>query len=149
MNNIVRIGQSLKEKRLSLNLTMDAIAKEANITRATLWAIENGKGNYSINSLLSVMNVLSLDMVVNNQIKSKPLRERASRINSLLDKKINRFIIMCVEQYCLEHNQESSKIYDQMKKMNVLDELKNDYEDLHGMSTTYLNSYIHSLLGEQ
>ena len=149
MNNIVRIGQSLKEKRLSLNLTMDAIAKEANITRATLWAIENGKGNYSINSLLSVMNVLSLDMVVNNQIKSKPLRERASRINSLLDKKINRFIIMCVEQYCLEYDQESSKIYDQMKKMNVLDELKNDYEDLHGMSTTYLNSYIHSLLGEQ
>ena len=149
MNNIVRIGQSLKEKRLSLNLTMDAVAKEANITRATLWAIENGKGNYSISSLLSVMNVLSLDMVVNNQIKSKPLRERASRINSLLDKKINRFIIMCVEQYCLEYNQESSKIYDQMKKMNVLDELKNDYEDLHGMSTTYLNSYIHSLLGEQ
>lgn len=149
MNNLVKIGQSLKEKRLSLNLTMDAVAKEANITRATLWAIENGKGNYSINSLLSVMNVLSLDMVVNSQIKSKPLRERASRINTLLNKKINRFIIMCVEQYCLEYNQESSKIYDQMKKMNVLDELKKDYEDLHGMSTTYLNSYIHSLLGEQ
>lgn len=149
MNNLVKIGQSLKEKRLSLNLTMDAVANKANITRATLWAIENGKGNYSINSLLSVMNVLSLDMVVNNQIKSKPLRERASRINTLLDKKINRFIIMCVEQYCLEYDKESSKIYDQMKKMNVLNELKNDYEDLHGMSTTYLNSYIHSLLGEQ
>ena len=144
MENLVNIGQSLKEKRLFLNLPMKYVAKKAQITRATLWSIENGRGNYSINSLLSVMDVLSLHLEISSSNAISMNRERASRVNTALDKKINRFVIMCVEQYCLQYQEE--KIYKKMKETGVIKELTEDYEDLHGMSTPYLNEYIHSLL---
>ena len=64
-----------------------------------------------------------------------------------LDKKINRFIIMCVEQYSSSVNKSSSEIYREMREKGIIDELTSDYEDLHGMSTMYLNDFIGSLLG--
>ena len=146
MENLVNIGQSLKEKRLFLNLPMEYVAKKAQITRATLWSIENGRGNYSINSLLSVMDVLSLNLEISSPNAISMNRERASRVNTALDKKINRFVIMCVEQYCFQYQEEGEKIYKKMKENGVIKELTEDYEDLHGMSTLYLNEYIHSLL---
>lgn len=149
MENLVEIGSTLKQKRLSLNLTMDYVANQANITRATLWSIENGKGNYSINSLLSVMKVLSLNLTVTGNKDLIVSRERASRINTALDKKKNRFIIMCIEQYSSAYEKDSQKTYEKMLKTGVMDELISDYEDLHGMSTDYLNSYINSLLEDK
>lgn len=146
MKNLAELGAKIKEKRLSLNLTMDSVSNQAGITRATLWYIETGKGNYSINSLMSVLKVLSLDLSFDNSTETEVSRERASRINPLLSKKINRFIVMCVEQYCLEYMKDGEETYKKMLDTGVVNELTNDYEDLHGMSTEYLNSYIHSLL---
>ena len=42
MNNATLLGKAIKEKRLSLNLRMDDVARDAGITRPTLWAIEKG-----------------------------------------------------------------------------------------------------------
>ena len=39
-----------------------------------------------------------------------------------------------------------SAIDKQMKEKGVIDDLINDYEDLHGMSSVYLNDHISSLL---
>ena len=83
-----------------------------------------------------------------NSPKAKTNKRRASRISKTLDKKINRFIIMCVEQYADSVNKSSGKVYQEMKQKGVLDDLVNDYEDLHGMSFTYLNDYIGALLGD-
>ena len=78
------------------------------------------------------------------EINSQDLktRKRATRINSALDKKINRFIVMCVEQYAASINQKSDVTYSRLHKAGIIDELKNDYEDMHGMSTYSLNEYI-------
>ena len=65
------------------------------------------------------------------------------------EKEINRFIIMCVEQYASRVNQPSAVIYKKMKDSGVIDELTNDYEDLHGMSFAYLNDYIGALLQDK
>lgn len=65
---------------------------------------------------------------------------------SLLDKEKNRFIIMCVEQYANRVNKPGAVVYKKMKDSGLIDELTNDYEDLHGMSFTYLNDYIGALL---
>lgn len=65
---------------------------------------------------------------------------------SLLDKEKNRFIIICVEQYASSVNQPGAVVYKKMKDSGVIDELTNDYEDLHGMSFAYLNDYIGALL---
>ena len=146
MEKVLSLGKTIKRKRLSLNLRMDDVAGRANITRATLWSIEKGEGNCSISTLFKVLDVLGLSLELNNDSK-KMNRNRATRINTLLDKKINRFIIMCVEQYAKSINESSDVAYKRMKECGVLDDLTNDYEDLHGMSTVYLNDYIDSLVG--
>ena len=146
MNDLKKLGLKIKEKRLSLNLRMDDVAKKAGITRATLCSIEKGNSNCSIISLFKVMDILDLYLSVNDTGVISCLRERASRINTALDKQINRFVIMCVEQYAQFANQDSGVVYQEMKDKGILEELSNDFEDLHGMSTLYLNEYIHSLL---
>ena len=91
MESKFEIGQKLKNKRLELNLRMDDVAKEVGITRSTLWSIENGSGNYSIDTLLKLLSYLNMSIDIVFQDKNIE-RKRATRANSLLDKKINRFV---------------------------------------------------------
>lgn len=62
------------------------------------------------------------------------------------EKQINRFVIMCVQQYAEFSNKSGSEAYKEMQKYKIIDELENDYEDLHGFSTIWLNDYIESLI---
>ena len=146
MEEAVFLVNKIKEKRLALNLRMDDVAKEVGITRPTLWAIEKGTGNYSASSLFKVMNILGLSLSVESNGSIDTTRNRASRLNTLLDKKINSFLIMCVEQYAHSVNRSSGEVYKEMKNKNVLNSIVEDYEDLHGMSTEYLNDYIGKML---
>ena len=141
------LGKMIKEKRLAQNLRMDDVARKAGISRVTLWSIEKGEGNCSLSSLLRVMDVLGLRMIVENQSSLENERARATRANTVLSKKINRFIIMCVEQYALFSGSRSDVIYKEMERKGILDELESDYEDLHGMSTVYLNDYLKARMG--
>lgn len=140
MRSKFEIGKKIKNKRLELNLRMDDVAKEVGITRSTLWSIENGKGNYTIDTLLKLLDVLNLSIDIETQEYS--VRKRATRTIKILDKKINRFIVMCVEQYASSVNQSSGTIYNELDKAGIIDELKDDYEDMHGMSTYSINEYI-------
>ena len=88
------------------------------------------------------MGVLGLSLVVDSDGSINTMRNRASRLNTLLDKRINSFLIMCIEQYAHSVNKSSGEIYKKMKSKNVLQAIIEDYEDLHGMSTEYLNDYI-------
>ena len=58
--------------------------------------------------------------------------------------RINRFIVMCVEQYAKFSGLDSASAYRLLEKAGLLRELEVDYEDLHGMSTQYLNEYFSS-----
>ena len=140
MENKVEIGNKLKNKRLQLNLRMDDVARKVGITRSTLWPIENGNGNYSIDTLIKLLSFLNMSIDIDNQESGN--RKRATRINSILDKKINRFIVMCIEQYASCVNKSSSDVYNKLNKLGIIDELKDDYEDMHGMSTYSINEYI-------
>ena len=146
MEKLLFLGNAIKEKRLALNIRMDDLARKADITRATLWSIEKGTSNCSIRTVFKLMDALGLNFNLVNQQSDNKVRNRATRINTLLDKKINRFVIMCVEQYALSKNKSSGQTYKEMLKSGVVKELENDYEDLHGMSTPYLNDYIESLM---
>lgn len=63
-------------------------------------------------------------------------------MNRTLDKMINRFIIMCVEQYASSVNKGSGEVYQELNESGIINELKNDYEDMHGMSTYSINEHI-------
>jgi len=148
MENNNEISRIIKEKRLALNLTSNYVAKQAGITRATLSYIENGFFNCSFATILKVLQVLDMSITINDNSANHFKRKRATRSVTLLDKKINSFIIMCIEQYAKEYNANSQQVYTSMKDKGIIDDLKNDYMDLHGMSTLYLNEYIHSMLEE-
>ena len=66
----------------------------------------------------------------------------ATKIARNLNSEINRFIVMCVEQYASSVNKSSGTIYNELNKAGVIDELRDDYEDMHGMSTYSINEYI-------
>ena len=144
MKSKFEIGEKIKNKRLQLNLRMDDVAREIGITRPTLWSIENGSGNYTIDTLLKLLTFLNMSIDIETQ--EQGARKRATRTNSVLDKKINRFIVMCIEQYASSVNQGSGVIYAQLKETGIIDELKDDYEDMHSMSTYSLNEYIEKRL---
>jgi len=140
MEKKFEIGEKIKRKRLQLNINMDDVAKKVGITRSTLWSIENGNGNYTIDTLLKLLSFLNMSIEIDKQEKCD--RKRATRTNSVLDKKINRFIVMCVEQYASATNQDSKPVFNKLSKAGIIDELTEDYEDMHGMSTYSLNEYI-------
>lgn len=145
MENLKNIGNEIKKTRLNKNLTMDFVAREVGITRTTLFAIEKGESNYSIYILLKILNFLGLSISFDKPSKEEN-RNRATRVNSKLDKKINRFVIMCVEMYANYKNKSDQETYQILKKNNILKELTEDYEDLHSMGTEWLNDYIDSLV---
>lgn len=140
------IGEKIKRRRLQLNLRMDDLAKEVGITRSTLWSVENGKGNYSINTLIKLLSFLGLSFEVET-FETDSDRRRASRSSSL-DNEINRFIVMCVEQYASYTNKSSRETYDLLEKEGIIKELIDDYEDMHGMSTYSINEYISKRLSK-
>ena len=78
MESKIEIGKKLKNKRLELNLRMDDVAKEVDVTRSTLWSIENGNGNYTIDTLLRLLSFLNMSIDVTTQIQGD--RKRATRI---------------------------------------------------------------------
>ena len=148
MNDAVYLGKAIREKRLTLNLRMDDVARQANISRVTLTNIEKGKGGYSITALLDVLKILDLYMELGN-LSSQNDRNRATRINTKLDKKINHFIVMCVEQYAESVNLPSEEVYKEMNQKGIIEYFRLEYEDLHGMSTEFLNQYIGGLLSKK
>ena len=147
METMTLFGKTIKEKRLSLNLRMDDVARMAGISRVTLWALENGEANCSLAAFFRVAEVLGMRLMIENQRASAGDRRRATRANTVLSKKINRFIVLCIEQYALYSGTGSSSVYRQLKNKGVLEDLESDYEDLHGMSTVYLNEYIKARMG--
>lgn len=63
-------------------------------------------------------------------------------MNNTLDKQINRFIVLCIEQYASSINQWSKETYNELEKTGIINELIEDYEDMHSMSTYSINEYI-------
>lgn len=141
MDNKANIGNKIKEARLTKNLSMEEVCLKNGISRSTLWSIESGKGNYSIDVLLKLMNYLNLSFEIKGE-EGFNKRKRASRINTATSKRINRFIIMCVEQYAHYINKGSKETYNLLLKNEIIKELIDDYEDMHGLSNYEINDYI-------
>ena len=55
------LGENLKLARLRRKLSTDQVAERANISRKTLYSIENGVHSVSIGSYLQVLLVLGLE----------------------------------------------------------------------------------------
>lgn len=67
-NTIYNIGKIVQGRRNELSLNQQDVAEMANVTIKTIYAIENNKGNPTIEVLKKILNVLGLEIKV--QIKS-------------------------------------------------------------------------------
>jgi hypothetical protein len=56
------------------------------------------------------------------------------------------FITFCLELYAEHKNMNSPEVYQLFNKTGIMELLKTDYEDLHGMSFEYLNQVFDSYL---
>lgn len=147
MNNEYNFGIIIREKRLEKNITMDYLAKKVGVSRMTLSYIEANGKNCSIKTILRIADYLDLNLSLTASSSPNKERKRATRTNTLYSINVNKFIIMAIEQYAAEVNKTSSYVYKKMYEKGIIDDLKNDYEDLHGMSTEYLNQYIGTMIG--
>jgi hypothetical protein len=57
------------------------------------------------------------------------------------------FITFCLELYAEHKKTSGPEIYQLFTKTGLLNLLKTDYEDLHGMSFEYLNQFFDEYLG--
>ena len=147
--NQKELGKIIRKKRLSLNFTMDYVSYNLGISRATLSSIEKGTSNCGIETLFKLLSFLNLNLSIDTSSILTTRRKRAKKINSILNKKINRFSILLIEQYASYSGLSGKEVYAQLSKKGILEEIERDYEDLHGMSTAYLNDYLDKLLGKE
>jgi hypothetical protein len=56
------------------------------------------------------------------------------------------FITFCIELYAEHKKADSPEIYQKFAQTGLLNLLKTDYEDLHGMSFEYLNQFFDEYL---
>ena len=59
------------------------------------------------------------------------------------------FKTYCIENYAEYKNLSSSFVFGKFQKTRLLEHLKTDYEDLHGMSKAYLMDYFDQWFGER
>lgn len=59
-----RIGDTIKTRRKSLNITQPTLAALAGVGLNTLVAIERGNGNAKINTIMAILDTLGLKLDV-------------------------------------------------------------------------------------
>ncbi len=64
MTTLAQIGKAVREARRSAKLSQAELALRAGVARSSLSALENGMGNAELNTLLSLLQVLGLDLQV-------------------------------------------------------------------------------------
>lgn len=65
------------------------------------------------------------------------------------DKEINRFLTMCIKKYASTIKESSKSTYNHLNEKGILQELIDDYEDLHGMSTYSIIEHISKSVGRK
>lgn len=77
---LMKIGNSIKRKRLHLNISQQKIANIANTTRATIIKLEKGHNSSSLSLALTVMDILEMNDIFDNlYTNSKNLKCRPKR----------------------------------------------------------------------
>lgn len=62
MTNLAAIGHFLRQARKDRAMTASELALQAGISRNTLGALEAGRGNVELNTLLALLRTLGLEM---------------------------------------------------------------------------------------
>ena len=81
------IGKKLKQRRSELNLSLRALAEQAELSAVFLSQIERGKSNPSLNSLQKI--AFALKVPLNYFLSTEPLSEQVINQYQILDQLVN------------------------------------------------------------
>lgn len=85
------VGENIKLARLRRKYTTEQVAERANISRTTLYSIENGNESVSIGAYMAVLVVLGLEkdflQLANDDILGKKLQDAALKNRKRAPKK--------------------------------------------------------------
>ncbi len=62
--NISQLGSIIKENRVLQNLSQDQLAQKSNVAIKSIYSIEMGKANPSINTLNRILKILQLELII-------------------------------------------------------------------------------------
>ena len=62
-----QLGKLIAEARSADGLTQEEVAQAIGVSRATINAIENGKANASIETVMAIMRTCHMDLVLNSR----------------------------------------------------------------------------------
>ena len=65
LNAMRQIGRKVSEKREVLNFTQAQLAEKCNLQPSQIKEVENGDRNYTISTLLNIMEVLGINNILN------------------------------------------------------------------------------------
>ena len=71
-----RLGNAIRTRRKALGVNATATAEAANISRVTLYRIENGESSVSMAAYLKVLTALGLDLQVFDVLQGPTLRQQ-------------------------------------------------------------------------
>lgn len=63
---VQKMARIVKDRRCELGFPLTKVAKDSGLTYMTVWAVENGRP-CSVHSLLSILDVLQLDINFTNK----------------------------------------------------------------------------------
>ena len=90
------LGENMKLARLRRKLSAEQVAIRADISRKTLWAIENGQPTVSIGGYLQVLLILGLEhdlgKVANDDILGRKLQDSKLIIKKRAPKRVRKDI---------------------------------------------------------
>lgn len=71
------LGQAIKAARAQRGLTQIELAQHANVSRGVVQKLEEGRGTVALDNALKLLNILSLDLVV--QQRSQQHKDSSGR----------------------------------------------------------------------
>ncbi|MEZ4686659.1 MAG: helix-turn-helix transcriptional regulator [Bacteroidia bacterium] len=80
---LVQLGENIRLARKRRKLSAEMVAERANIGRTTLWNLEKGKANVSLETLIRVMGVFGMDEEI-----------RSLALDDLLGRKLQDIVLL-------------------------------------------------------
>ncbi len=127
---MMNIGEKIKEKRSSMNLTQQELAAQLNVSRSTVSNWEVGRNYPDIEMIVNISNLLdvSLDVLLkgDDQVVAKiandtKIRKKQSRRILLLSLLITLIIISSLYIYLTFYSMQTITGEDQIKNITVTD----------------------------
>lgn len=91
--DFISIGQKIKERRVSLEITQETVANRLNVNPSHISNIENGRANPSLTALVKIANILtcSVDYFIGGEYTFDTNKDKEKTLDDSIMEKLRYF----------------------------------------------------------